>query len=165
MRGWVGWAVLTAWRPTWAKSSPALLEKRNTARLKCAATRIHETVQVRRLRLLINQLMDVAVGIFIVKQRCLSIIFAILLFWLSGFELWRRETFTAPLDQPISLSSAGKFEHDFRVRVDTAHELTIRFSKGTRSREEAMRLVGSRWDCAVNLRPGRPLSSQRDNPS
>lgn len=143
----MGWTVLTAWRPTWAKSSPPLLGKRNTGWPKCAATRIHETVRMGMLRLLINQLMDVAVGIFIVRQRWLHIIFAILLFWLSGFEFWRRETFTVPLDQPISLSTAGKFEHDFRVRVDTTHELTIRFSKGTRSREEAMRLVGSRWDC------------------
>lgn len=84
---------------------------------------------------------------FLIRQRRLTSVFAILLGWLLGFELWHRETFTAPLKAPIALSLAGKVEQDIRIRLEAPHELRIDFSAGTRPRDEAMQLVGRTLSC------------------
>jgi len=90
---------------------------------------------------------------FLIHQRRLGVVFAGLVAWLVGFQFWHHETFTAPLDVPIALSSAGRVDQALRIRLDAPHQLQVEFSIGPRPRDEAMRLVGSRATCR-RLKPG-----------
>lgn len=107
---------------------------------------------------------------FFVRQRRLVVTFTILVVWLVGFYAWINETFTAPLDEPIALSSAGTVERDIRLRLDAPHRLQIVFAVGTRPREEAMQLIGDKSSCQEK-RPAKlcdiavPLQWSIINPS
>lgn len=87
---------------------------------------------------------------FLARQRWLAIAFVSGVAWLIGFYLWVNETFTAPLEEPITLSSEGKVDRDIRIRVDASHKLIITFFAETRPRSEAMRLVDNVSSCREN---------------